>query len=49
MYAKKEIPAPFSQKTTPFPEKTTSTNPQKTTNFSPLLALLLFDLISTKS
>ncbi len=48
MYAKKEIPAPFSEKTTPFPQKNTAP-PQKTNRFSPLLALLLLDLFSQKS
>lgn len=50
MYAKREIPAPFSEKTTPFPQKsTTPEQPQQTTDFSPLLVLLLLDLISAKS
>ena len=53
MYAKREIPAPLTEKTTPFPQKSTTTKlqnqPQQTTNFSPLLILLLLDLISIKS
>lgn len=48
MYAKKEIPAPFSEKTTPFPQKNTAPQ-QKTNRFSPLLAILLLDLFSSKS
>ncbi len=48
MYAKKEIPAPFSEKTTPFFQQNT-TPQQKTNRFSPLLAILLLDLFAPKS
>ncbi len=49
MYAKREIPAPFSEKTTPFSKNPNTPKPQQITDFSPLFLLLLLDLISAKS